>query len=374
MKRMLCLLAALLMATTAMAESAPMREMTTQEIVEDMGIGINLGNTYEACGDWILQWAPYMPESFETAWGSPVITQEMIQGYKRAGFGVLRIPVAWSNMMDENYLISPAYIAAVQEVVDWALAADLYVILNIHYDGGWFADFPTKREACMTKYVTIWGQLCDAFGQYGDKLIFESLNEEGGWQELWNPWSNDTSRKKESFDLLNDINQRFVNVVRSSGGNNALRHLLIAGYNTNIAHTCDPLFRMPQDPAGRCAVSVHYYDPSTFTILSEDADWGKSQYSWGTAEDLRVLAQNMEQMRTTFVDQGIPVIIGEYGTGKVNKDPASVNLYLISVCQAARERGMCPILWDVTGLHYDRDACTMVDPALMEGLLQAGEK
>ena len=79
----------------AEAADGEMRDMTTMELVRDMGVGINLGNTYESCGDWILQWSENKPESFETAWGSPVITQNIIQGYADEGFGVLRVPVAW---------------------------------------------------------------------------------------------------------------------------------------------------------------------------------------------------------------------------------------------------------------------------------------
>ncbi len=135
------------------AESGEMRDMTTTEIVEDMGIGINLGNTYESWGEWIIQWGDGTPESYETAWGSPVITQPMIQGYANEGFETLRIPVAWSNLMGENYTLSPEYVEAVREVVDWTLEAGMYAIINIHWDGGWFDKFPTETEECMKKYT-----------------------------------------------------------------------------------------------------------------------------------------------------------------------------------------------------------------------------
>ena len=187
---------------TASAEPASaMRDMTTMELVREMGLGINLGNTYESCGDWIAQWGDGTPESYETAWGSPVITQEMIQGYADAGFHTLRVPVAWSNLMGDNYTISSAYLGAVQEVVDWALDSDLHVIVNLHYDGGWLANFPTDKENCMTKYKRIWTQLCDAFADYGDYLVFESQNEELGWDTLWNRWGG-TTGKEESYACL----------------------------------------------------------------------------------------------------------------------------------------------------------------------------
>lgn len=350
-----------------------MRDMTTMEIVRDMGVGINLGNTFESCGDWIAQWGDGTPKSYETAWGSPEITQDMIQGYADEGFGVIRIPVAWSNMMGENYTISSEYLARVKQVVDWSLDTGMYVILNIHYDNGWWSDFPTKKDECMKKYTRVWEQLTDAFGDYDDKLMFESLNEEGGWDSVWNQWTGTEDQKKQSYALLNEINQKFVDIVRSSGKNNTERHLLIAGYKTDVALTCDPLFEMPEDSAGRCAVSVHYYTPSPFAILEEDADWAKMRSTWGTDEDFKELDNNMTMLKTTFIDNGIPVIIGEYGCPKKNKDADSVRLFLSSVCETAYENQLCPVLWDISELHYDRNNCKMYDEELKNSIMSVVE-
>lgn len=255
-----------------------------------------------------------------------------------------------------------------RETVDWALDCDLYVILNIHYDNGWFSGFSTDREECMKKYTRVWEQLTDAFADYDDHLMFESLNEEGCWEDIWNRWSGESDSKKQAYSLLNDINQTFVDIVRNAGGNNPDRHLLIAGYATDIDLTCDNLFEMPDDPENRCAVSVHYYTPSDFAILEEDADWGKARSTWGTDADFEQLNHYMDMMKTTFIDKGIPVIIGEYGCPKNNKDEDSVRLFLTSVCEAAYERQLCPVLWDITGLHYNRDTCQMYDPQLKESL------
>ncbi len=340
-----------------------MRDITTMELVRDMGIEINLGNTYESCGDWIAQWGEGTPESYETAWGSPVITRDMIQGYADEGFGVLRVPVAWSNMMGENYTISQEYLSAVCEVIDWALDCNLYVIMNLHYDGGWLENLPNDKDNCMKKYSSVWTQLCDEFKNYGDHLIFESQNEELGWSSLWNRWGG-TEGKAESYSLVNEVNQTFVDIVRSSGGNNEKRHLLISGYNTDIELTCDSLFEMPSDPANRCAVSVHYYTPADFAILEENADWSKARSTWGTEADFAELNKNMDMLKNTFIDNDIPVIIGEYGCPKKNKNEESVRLFLTSVCREAYERQLCPVLWDVTGLHYNRDTCKMYDTQL----------
>ena len=299
----------------------------------------------------------------------------MIKGYKDCGFGVMRLPVAWSNMMDkETYTISPEYMARVKEVLNWALDSDLYVILNIHYDNGWFSGFADdkKRDECFKKYESIWTQLCDAFGDYGDHLMFESLNEEGGWEDLWNRYSNEGDKEK-SYSILNDMNQRFVNIVRNSGKNNGKRHLLIAGYNTDIDLTCDELYKMPEDPENRCAVSVHYYTPSTFAILEKDASWGKAKTTWGNDADKKLLTKYMDMLKTNFVDKGIPVIIGEYGCSTKNKQAKYINLYLSSICKEAYTRGMLPVLWDITDVFYDRTTCTFKDPDLLADLMAAKE-
>lgn len=354
---------------TNVSAAGKMRDMTTMELVQDMGLGINLGNTFESSGSWINNSSV---TNYETAWGSPVITKEMIQGYADCGFGVLRIPVAWSNKMAADYTIDPTYLARVQQVVNWALDTDMYVILNIHWDGGWFSDFASdkKRDECFKKYESIWTQLTTAFNDdYGDKLMFESLNEEGGWDEIWNRYSHEGDKEK-SYGILNDMNQRFVNIVRNSGGNNAKRHLLIAGYGTDVELTCDEAFKMPDDPENRCAVSVHYYTPSTFAILEKDASWGKARTEWGTDADYAELNKYMDMLKTAFIDKGVPVIIGEYSACGTNKPQEMRRLYVTSVCRAAYERGCCPVLWDVTDDYYNRNEAKFIDEQLLKELME----
>lgn len=366
-KRIAALASAVMLAFTAMTgcdmqSKGKMRDITTMELVREMGIGINLGNTFESCGDWIDSSSV---TNYETGWGSPVVTKEMIQGYADEGFGVLRVPVAWSNMMGENYEINPEYLARVREVIDWALESGLYVIMNIHWDGGWWEKFPTDKENCMEKYTAIWTQLSEEFKNYNDYLMFESLNEEGCWNDVWNRWGG-TEGKDEAYGLLNEINQTFVDIVRDSGGNNDERHLLIAGYATDVELTCDEMFEMPDDEENRCAVSVHYYTPSTFCILEEDADWGKARANWGSPTDIAELEKYMDMLKETFIDNGVPVIIGEYGVSTGNKTEDTVRNFIATVCEAAYSRQLCPVLWDVTDAFYDRTECQMKDQEMMD--------
>lgn len=330
------------------------------QFVEDMGIGINLGNTFEACGDWIAQWGDGTVHAYETAWGSPIITEKIIKGYKDSGFNTLRVPVSWSNMMGDDYTISSEYANAVKQVVDWAMAQDMYVIVNLHYDNGWLENFPTQKKECMYRYKRIWQQVSDVFKDYDERLVFEGQNEELGWSSVWNQWGG-TKGKAKSYALVNEINQTFVDVVRASGGKNKARYLLIPGYNTGIETTVDKLYKVPKDKEKHVIISVHYYSPATFAILSDDASWGKNQRTWGTASDINELKKSMDMLKKRFLDNGIPVIIGEYGCPMENKDINSVRKYLSKVCEEAYSRGMCPVLWSTPGHIYDREACKISD-------------
>ena len=349
-----------------------MREISTTELVHDMGIGINLGNTMEACGDWINGKSI---SDYEKAWGSPLVSKEMIEGIAKEGFGVLRIPVAWSNMMqqDGTYTISPELDARVHQIVDWTIGSGMYAIVNIHWDNGWVNKFPENKEECMKRFQRMWTQIAESFQDYGDYLMFECQNEELGWETVWNPWGG-TEGKAESYALCNEINQAFVDVIRASGGNNPKRHLLISGYNTGIDRTCDAYFKMPSDPANRMAISVHYYSPAGFAILEEDADWGKATPTWGSDQDYASLRSEMDMMKTSFADKGIPVIIGEYGCPTKNKEPESVRRFLTAVCKEAYSRGLCPVLWSTPGGHYDREAFQLTDRELQKNFYEIGGK
>ncbi len=341
---------------SADTKGGTMRDVSTMQIVREMGIGINLGNTYEAVR------TDLSPErntaiDYERGWGSVEITEDIIKGYASEGFESLRIPVAWSNMMldDGTYTISDDYLTRVQQVVDWALDAGLYVVINEHWDGGWINKIPTD-ENLEKKYLHIWEQVADRFKDYGDHLIFESQNEEfGNWKDkngntlFWGHWEGEkeSGGKQKAYDWANKLNQEFVDTVRASGGNNAKRHLLISGIETDANLTYDPMFKMPDDPAGRMAVSVHYYAPNDFAL---DYGQGNIRDTWGTMADYQELYDYMDKLEENFIDKGIPVIIGECcnGARMADKKPGEARKFMTAVCEAAYARNCCPMLWDIT--------------------------
>ncbi len=358
--------AALLCACASSPAKGEIGERTTMEIVEDMGVGINLGNTFDSTGNWFHD----VPGQ-ETAWGSPIITKKMIQGYADAGFGVMRLPVSWTVLMDEDGNINADFIDRVEEVAGWILDSGMYCILNSHHDG-WSEKFYDDEAAAMELYEKMWKQICERFKDYGEKLMFESMNEVG-FDKMWNQYGG-TQGKAEAFELFNKINQKFVDIVRASGGNNGERHLLIASYWTNFGHACDELFKMPDDPEGRCAVSVHYYTPATFCILSEDADWGKARTDWGSDADYDELNSQFDMMKEHYIDKGIPVIVGEFGCATSNKSREVVELWLNSVTEAALSRELCPVLWDTPGGEYDREKAEFKYPDFMKNLTALNDK
>lgn len=165
------------------------------------------------------------------------------------------------------------------------------------------------------------------------------------------------------------LTKTFVDIVRDSGGNNKRRHLLIAGFKTDIVKTADELFKLPSDPQNRSAISLHYYTPPVFAILDKDASWGKARAEWGTDEDFTELNHYMDIAKTRFIDQGIPVIMGEFGVATQNKTQEMVRFYLVSVAKAAYSRGITPVLWDVTNVHYNRYTYEMIDRVLHKELM-----
>lgn len=327
-----------------------------------MGVGWNLGNTLEACGG-IKGTAV---RDYETAWGNPVTTKAMIDGIKATGLKSVRIPVAWSNRIGPNYTINKELMARVEQVAKYCLDNGMYAIINIHWDGGWIHKFSTDYDESLKKYKAVWNQIAARFKGYSDHLIFESLNEEGSFDDLWNVYGGMPNQKDKAYQLLNTINQEFTDLVRGSGGNNRRRYLLIAGYKTDIGRTVDPSFQMPRDPARHSMVSVHYYNPPTFAILEKDANWGKSAYTWGTPAQVEAVKRDMLPLKARFLDNGIPVIVGEFGC-PASKDPASVVKYLSTVGETAYSLGCVPLLWD-PGSLYDRRSLRWKNPQVGEAL------
>ncbi len=362
-------------AEEAVVDNGVMREgLTALEATRLMGNGINLGNTLEAC-DNNVGIKTNAPLSYETYWGQPKTTQAMIDGMKAAGFDTIRIPVAWmtnaTHLYEGDYTIDAGYMDRVEEIVRYARKAGMYVIINDHWDGGWYGMFGSEsaetRALAMDAYKGMWQQIAERFRDYSDYLIFESANEElgGRFDENSPLYCSDSVvtylTDDERYALTNEINQTFVDVVRATGGNNATRFLLIAGYSTNIDQTCDDRFQMPKDTVdSKLMVSVHYYDPWSYCGASSAA----SATKWGKVSDYEYLDQQLAKM-TKFTEAGYGVVIGEYGALPGSDGLKDNTLaYHTAFLDACTKYNLTNCLWDCSGL-YKRVSQTFADDDIL---------
>lgn len=356
-------------------DNGVMREgLTALEATRLMGNGINLGNTLEAC-DNNVGIKMNAPLSYETHWGQPKTTQAMIDGMKAAGFDTIRIPVAWmtnaTHLYEGDYTIDADYMDRVEEVVRYARKAGMYVIINDHWDGGWYGMFGSEsaetRALAMEAYKGMWQQIAERFRDYSDYLIFESANEElgGRFDENSPLYCSDSVvtylTDDERYALTNEINQTFVDVVRATGGNNATRFLLIAGYSTDINQTCDDRFQMPKDTAdSKLMVSVHYYDPWSYCGASSAV----SATKWGKVSDYEYMDQQLAKM-TKFTEAGYGVVIGEYGALPCSDGLKDNTLaYHTAFLDACTKYNLTNCLWDCSGL-YKRVSQTFADDDIL---------
>lgn len=360
--------------TTKASENKPsqiagkMRNITSQQLVEDMTFGWNLGNTLDVCqvdrdGDGKINEHVEAGEKVdETLWGNPKATKELFTSLKKNGVNAVRIPVTWRDHMDSNGNIDREWMDRVQQVVDYAYSQGMYVIINVHHDGGgdpkfgaWIIEESQKDyNTFLKKYKNVWKQIAERFKNYSDYLIFESMNEVG-FDTLYN------KNKADAYNLINKINQDFVDIIRASGGNNAKRHLLIAGYYTDIERTCDSLYKMPDDKAGRCILSVHYYTPWDFCTCD-------IKHTWGTKSEVRQMETLIGKMKKNFVDKGIPVIIGEYAAS--GSDLSSCIFFIEKLNKLCSDYGIATFIWD-SGRQVNRKTYKWRTPQYLEALKRA---
>lgn len=360
--------------TTKASENKPsqiagkMRNITSQQLVEDMTFGWNLGNTLDVCqadrdGDGKINEHVEAGEKVdETLWGNPKATKELFTSLKKNGVNAVRIPVTWRDHIDSNGNIDREWMDRVQQVVDYAYSQGMYVIINVHHDGGgdpkfgaWIIEESQKDyNTFLKKYKNVWKQIAERFKNYSDYLIFESMNEVG-FDTLYN------KNKADAYNLINKINQDFVDIIRATGGNNAKRHLLIAGYYTDIERTCDSLYKMPDDKAERCILSVHYYTPWDFCTCD-------IKHTWGTNSEVRQMETLIGKMKKNFVDKGIPVIIGEYAAS--GSDLSSCIFFIEKLNKLCSDYGIATFIWD-SGSQVNRKTYKWRTPQYLEALKRA---
>lgn len=383
------------------------KNISNLELMQLMGYGWNLGNQMEQSN---YSGAMTSVEQCETSAGNAEATQKTFDGLKSYGVNTVRIPVAWSNFIstDGKYTINEELFDRVETIVNYALNDEMYVIINIHWDGGWWGMFGAEeydaketpiRDEAWKKYISIWTQISERFKEYSDHLIFEGANEElsgrlnDNYKDPNTAQQNQTGKlgKKdpetgkidatEIYEMANAINQKFVDIVRASGGNNAYRHLLIPGTGNESCviegnesedyvqnGTIDERWKLPNDPAEKAtgvkkmSVSVHYYDPVDYGLsATSTASYGYRD-KWGVdytdangkvykGQDDYDFMDNMLGKLKKFTDQGYGIILGECGVVKGYKD--NVTDFMEYLFTQSKKLGMTPVWWD-EGHYYNR--------------------
>jgi len=342
---------------------------TAAQLAANITLGYNIGNTMEAAPN-------------ENGWGAPNITQALIDKVKQSGFNAIRIPCNWnwSHVPDSTTAkIDPAWLTRVQQVVQYCINDGMYVILNIHWDGGWLENnvTTTAQAAVNAKQKALWEQIATQLRGFDQHLIFASANE---------PAVTDAT----GMSVLLSYHQTFINAVRSTGGHNSYRTLVIQGPSTDIVKTNNLMNTLPSDPtANRMMVEVHYYTPYNFCLMDGDQSWGNMFYYWGsgyhsTTDPTRNATYGEESdlngyfqsMKTKFVNQGIPVVMGEFAAGRRSLTGDAYDLHIASraywynyVVHQALANGILPFLWD-TGSIINRSTYAVQDQQQLTALVQ----
>ncbi len=337
--------------------SEEVNAMTSAQIVEDIQVGWNLGNTLDSYDTGT--------SDSETGWGNPKTTKQMIETVQDAGFNAVRIPVTWGEHMSADGTIEADWMARVKEVVNYAYDSGLYVILNIHHDDYlWLTPTNDKLESDRSVLCNIWKQICAEFQDYDHRLIFEGMNEPrvvGSATE----WSGGTP---EEHEVINQLYQAFVDTVRASGGLNKDRTLIVSSHAQSITETAVSAVRVPDD--SHVIVSIHSYAPWDF--CGDEA----TRSDWGSDADKAELDKNFQYLDDMFISKGIPVIIDEFGAVNKNDNTAARTAWFSYYISSAKKHGIKCFVWDEgiakTGFGLlDRKNCAWYYPEIVKAITKA---
>ena len=339
---------------------------TAQQWNKDV-VGWNLGNQFECSAPGQNSELEDIgnPEgsiNAETAWGNPVVTEAMIQAVKNAGFNAIRIPIRWQCHITnpDEMSIDPAWIARIKTVVDCCLKNDLKVIINAHHEK-WLENNPTytsKYDNC-NKLKLLWNNIASAFADYDNRLAFAGTNE----VHVKGEWGKPTA---ENLEVQNAYNQTFVNAVRATGGNNAKRHLIVQTYACNPGFGINGGFIIPTDVPGNgnnyMSVEFHFYQPWSYAGYPDGVHydyWGAAykDAKKAPAEDEKWMTDFFDKAVTTWSNQGLGIVIGEWGvTNRNTSNPGEVQSNMTYYCnfltKEAHDRGFSTFVWDNNKFAY----------------------
>ena len=302
------------------------------EFAKNLGSGWNLGNTLDAC-----EKGSDVKAGMETEimWGNPYTSEEMIKCVAEKGFKTVRLPVTWAQHIGTapDYIIDAQWLDRVNEIADWALACNMYVIINVHHDDAfWLITDNEHAENASVILSKIWSQLCERFESYDERLIFEVMNEPRvtGVEDEW--YGNDEYR-----DVVNQLNEIALETIRNSNGYNKSRYVIIPTYAASALKENVRALKLPEDD--HLMVSVHYYYGT-----SHDASEPDCEKPLGIVDKTEIY-KTFYELYKCFLSKGIGVVLGEFGwTDRTNLDNLSekTSFYV----NLAAEFGMPCMVWD----------------------------
>ena len=342
-------------------ENLTIRDISSTELVKEMNIGWSLGNTLDATGGFML--------SSEISWGNPTTKKEMITAVKEAGFNVIRLPITWQNHMGPApaYLLHSNWLDRVQEVVDYAIDNEMFVIINLHHEE-WYYPSYDNLDTARTQLLTVWSQIAERFKDYDEHLIFEAMNEPRmvGTSVEW------TGGNAEAHDVINQLNAAFVDMMRkSTNGNNPYRHLMLPTYAASSGSSVLNNFVIPED--NKVIVSVHAYTPYNFALNKS----GTSSFDSSNLADTKDIISLFESLDHHFIQKGVPVILGEFGA--MNKDNLEDRIdWAEFYVKTATSVGIPCIWWDNGAFTGDGENFGLLDrrelvwvyPEIVDALLK----
>jgi endoglucanase len=331
--------------TTAPPPTSPppnpgFRNISATQLVSEIGVGWNLGNSLDAHRrDNPVGYAATADINTLFTW-RPTPTRELIRGVKAAGFDSIRIPVTWYKVAQNNssYTINPAWMARVKQVVDWAVAEDMYIILNTHHEYPIYDGLVNRNGMDMAQSTAmvreLWRQIATEFRDYNEKLIFAGLNEPRDRND--STWYGNATLHGH----INTLNQTFVTAVRNTGGNNANRILMVPAYAASGQrwNNQSPFdgFRVPNDTvSGKLVLAVHRYEPNSFTLSGPGGNWTEQQ----VRSALNMISTEGGQRHN------LPIILSEWGATNNNNEAARA-AYSEFYVRTAHGLGMKTFLWD----------------------------
>lgn len=328
------------------------RDMSSADLVAEMGIGWNLGNSLDT------------KDSDKTAWGNPLPSQAIIDKVFDMGFRTLRIPVTWNWDMQSTapYTINADYLEQVQKTVNYGISKGMHVLINVHHDEDWLRPTNADAPTATPRLAGLWTQIANRFEPYGDKLIFETLNET---RLLNSPeeWSGGTA---EGRSVLNDFHEAAVNAIRATGGNNAERHLMVSTYAASTLPVAMDALVVPNNDE-RIIISLHSYFPWQFS--GEEV----GTPNWGTDQEKADLEAEFDYIQDKWVTQeGRAVILGEWGA-RDRSNLSDREEYVSFYVEKSMERGFLPIVWDDGGNFrlLDRENLEWYFPSLADKIVEA---